>query len=230
LRVVAIIVAAGRGERIGGEVSKQFIKIHGKPILLHTLEKFEQCPSIDEIVAVVPKAFVDRVQESIDHEWRLKKVAEVVAGGDERYDSVWQGLEAIGEDAGIVAIHDGVRPCISIELIEHSVRICRDCGAVIVGVPPKDTIKEKSGNTVRRTLNREDLVAVQTPQVFERNLIHRAYQRALKKGLKSTDDAALVEDLGHSITIVEGEYTNIKITSVDDLLLAKALLTKEDKQ
>lgn len=230
MKVVAIIVAAGRGDRIGGPVSKQFIEINGKSVLLHTVEKFEQCSAIDEIVVVVPEAFVDSVLTSARQERRLNKVTAVVAGGNERYDSVWHGLEAAGEDTAIVVIHDGVRPCVSVELIERSVHACREHGAVIVGVPPKDTIKEKSADIVKKTLVRKDLVAVQTPQVFKRDLIYRAYQRAFAEGLTSTDDATLVENLGHPVAIVEGEYTNIKITSAEDLMLAKTLLKGEGKE
>lgn len=229
MKVTAIIVAAGRGERFGGQVSKQFLEINGKPILFYTLEKFERCASIDEIVAVVPKDLVESLHTSVNRVWQLEKVTNIVQGGSERYNSVFEGLKVTKEDVEIVVIHDGVRPCVSIGLIERTVGACRQYGAVIAGVPPKDTIKERNGNIVRKTLVRSELVAVQTPQAFKRGLIFRAYRHALKIGLYNTDDAALVEELGHPVTIIEGEYTNIKITSADDLILAENIMKEEEK-
>jgi len=229
LKVVAVIVAAGRGERLKGSVSKQFIEIEGKSILLHTLEKFEQCPDVDEIVVVVPKLSVGEVRDKVNIEWCLKKVSAVVQGGTERYDSVQFGLKAVSANADIILIHDGVRPCVSVGLIERVIRACQQHGAVIVGVTPKDTIKEKSGNFVSKTLVRDSLIVVQTPQAFKRDLIMRAYEKASDKKTAITDDAALVEELTHPVAIIEGEYSNIKITSAEDLILAKALLKRKNQ-
>jgi len=217
-------VAAGQGIRFGGRINKQFVKIHGMPILFHTLQKFEKSSVIDEIVIVVPNDFVESVRTELNQKWCLQKVIEVVSGGNERYDSVYNGLRATNEKADIIVIHDGVRPCISTDLIERSVKACREYSAVIVGVQPKDTIKEKSGIFVRKTFNRTQLVSAQTPQVFKRDLIFKAYEQAIKEGQDCTDDATLVENLGHPVAIIEGAYSNIKITSKEDLMLAETIL------
>lgn len=224
MKVAAVIVAAGSGERLKGSVSKQFIEIEGKAVLLHTLEKFQCCSSVDEIVVVVPESAVEQISHKVKYEWNLTKVSAIVQGGKERYDSVQMGLKSASEKTDIVVIHDGVRPCVSVKLIERVIRACQQHGAAIVGVTPKDTIKERYENFVSRTLVRDDLIAVQTPQAFKRDLIMRAYAETPDKKIVITDDSALVERLEHQVAIIEGDYSNIKITSAEDLILAKALL------
>jgi 2-C-methyl-D-erythritol 4-phosphate cytidylyltransferase len=226
-KAAAIVVAGGQGKRIGGTTCKQFIEISGKPILCHTLQKFQACKAVDEIITVVPGLDVDRVSSLCDSEWEILKPHKTIAGGEERNQSVWAGLQALSDDIEIVAIHDGVRPFILPEIITLLIAQAGQFGAVAIGVPPKDTIKEIERCLVQKTLPRESLIAIQTPQVFLRDLIVRAYEHAMVEGFVSTDDAALVERLGHQVRIVAGDYRNIKITSPEDLVIAEALMSQE---
>lgn len=225
-KVGAIIVAGGKGRRLKSPVSKQYIEIAGKPILRHTLEKFQACRQVDEIVVVLPASDVDRLKSTIDWEWKLTKVKHVVAGGQERYHSVWAGLQKLSENVEVVLIHDGVRPFVTQRMIKESIRAARQHGAAIVGVTPKDTIKTIADETIKRTLDRDTLILVQTPQTFRREIIVSAYRQAFADNQFATDDAALVERIGVSVRIVQGEYSNIKITSLDDLIFASALMER----
>ncbi len=226
-KAAAIIVAAGQGKRFGGATLKQFIEIGGKYVLRHTLEKFAASDAIAELIVVVPPSEVERIDFLCKGEWNTKKLRQVVAGGLERHDSVWAGLQAVSEGVELVAIHDGVRPFVSLETIRIAIEQAEKYEAVAVGVTPKDTIKQVNGEAVVKTLDRSTLIAIQTPQVFRKNLILRAHKRAMADGFFSTDDAALVERLGQTVRIVAGDYRNIKITSPDDLLIAEALLRQE---
>ncbi len=226
-KAAAVVVAAGQGKRFGGSTLKQFVEISGKAILRLALEKFETSAAIAEIVLVVPSAETARADVLCRNEWNIRKLTQVVAGGPERHNSVWTGLQALSEDIDLVAIHDGVRPFISLDTIRMAVEQAEKHGAVAVGVTPKDTIKVVSNGVIKRTLERNSLIAIQTPQVFRKDLILRAYRRAMSDGFFSTDDAALVERLGQAVYIVPGDYRNIKITSPDDLVMAEALLKQE---
>ncbi len=226
-KAAAIVVAAGQGKRFGRSTLKQFIEISGKPVLRHTLEKFEASEAITEIIVVVPPAEAIRIDLLCKNEWNVRKPHKVVAGGIERHDSVWAGLQALSEGVDLVAIHDGVRPFVSLETIRVSIEQAEKVGAVAVGVTPKDTIKEMGDGAIKKTLERSSLIAIQTPQVFRRHLIVRAYEQALLDGFVSTDDAALVERLGQTVYVVPGDYRNIKITSSDDLVIAEAFFKQE---
>ncbi len=226
MSVVAIIPAAGRGERMGGEVPKQFRILGDKPILAHTLLAFDICPDVDEVVVVVPKEYVDFCGRKVVEPYGITKVRRIVPGGRHRQDSVYEGLKA-AEGAEIVVVHDGVRPLVRPELISRSVAICRERGAAIVAVPVKETVKLVEGGMVRKTLPREALWAAQTPQTFRREVLWEAFQRAFRDGILATDEAALVERIGHMVWVVEGEYRNIKITTTEDLYVAERLLEEE---
>jgi 2-C-methyl-D-erythritol 4-phosphate cytidylyltransferase len=231
LKTVAIIVAGGVGKRIGeGNLPKQFLTLGDKPVLVHTIEKFERCELIDEIILVVPEDYLGHCSQAIVDRYYFNKIKKVVAGGEERRNSVYKGLKACANNTLIVAIHDGVRPLISPEKISESIKLCLQKKAVILAVPVKDTIKRVENGSVITTLDREKLWLVQTPQVFEYRLIADAYEKASKDDFVGTDDSVLVERLGHEVTVLEGEYENIKITTAEDLIIAEKLLEMKQKK
>ncbi len=221
--VAAIIVAAGSGTRMGGEIPKQFIDIGGKPILQHTLEKFQTFDEINTLYVVLPAQFAN-FESTIRDEWHIKKLVKVIKGGAERHESVFAGISAVDKNAEIIMIHDGVRPFVSLRILSDSIRAAQEFGAAVVGLPPKDTVKLIDGNRVQKTMVRDQLILAQTPQTFRRDVIVKANELAFEKNEFSTDDAALVERMGHPVAIVKGEWRNFKITSPEDVLVAKALL------
>lgn len=227
-KVTAIIVAGGSGKRMGTTIKKQYIPLKGKEVLAHTLQTFEECKVVDEVIVVVSKEEIDYIKEYIIEKYNLSKVKKVVPGGKERQDSVYNGLMATGEDSKYVMIHDGARPFIKKETILEIVETTKNQGAAIVAVPVKDTIKviNLEEKTVEATPNRASLWSVQTPQSFERELLIKAYKYASERNLQVTDDSMLVEAYGHGVHIVEGDYTNIKITTPEDLIIGEAILGK----
>jgi 2-C-methyl-D-erythritol 4-phosphate cytidylyltransferase len=227
MKTVAIIVAGGSGKRIEGNLPKQFLMLGGKPILAHTIEKFESCDSVDEIVLVVPEDHLGYCSQAIVDKHTFSKIRKIVCGGKERQDSVYQGLKACSNSTSIVAIHDGVRPLISMMMIFKSIELCREKRAVILAVPVNDTIKQVENGLVINTLDRRKFWLVQTPQVFEYKLIMEAHKKAREKNFVGTDDSALVERLGCEVSVLEGTYNNIKITTAEDLLVAEKLLKAE---
>ena len=220
-KVVAVIAAAGTGKRIGGDFPKQYLKIADKPILIYTLEKFDRCHAIDEIVLVVEKEKID-LAKGLLKEWGIKKVVCIVAGGTERQDSIRCALDVLPEQAEWVAIHDGVRPFVSLEKINEVIQAGRDFGAAILAIPEKNTIKKAKDGWVEKTVLRNDIWEIQTPQVFKAEWLKASYASAFENHYYSTDDAALVEQAGHRVRLVQGEETNIKITSPADLIVAQA--------
>jgi 2-C-methyl-D-erythritol 4-phosphate cytidylyltransferase/2-C-methyl-D-erythritol 2,4-cyclodiphosphate synthase len=226
-KVAAIIVAAGAGKRFGGDVHKQLVGLDGKPILQHTLEKFQACERIDTIILVAARSNIRHLRRMIFEEWGVDKLTDVIPGGKERYDSVWAGLSILPEDVDLVVIHDGVRPLVSDEKIVLTIEGAVKYGAAVLGLTPTDTIKQVSGSFAVKTPGRGSLVAVQTPQAFQKDLILRAYRKAFADKVFSTDDTALVERLDVKIHLVQGEPRNIKITLPQDLIMAEALLQSE---
>jgi 2-C-methyl-D-erythritol 4-phosphate cytidylyltransferase len=224
LKTVAIIVGGGKGKRIKGDLPKQFLSLGDKPILAHTVEKFEKCELIDEIILVVPEDYLSYCSQAVVDKFGYGKVKKIVCGGKERQDSVFLGLAACPQSTTTVAIHDAVRPLISPKKISESVKLCKEKKAVVVAVPPKDTIKRGEKGLVVTTLDRDKLWLIQTPQVFEYKLILDAHQKAQTEGFVGTDDSILVERLGKEVTILEGEYENIKITTAEDLAITETLL------
>jgi len=234
MKADAVIVSAGKGHRFMKGKKKQFHFLEGKPILAHTLDKFETCPLIRSILLVVGQEDMDYCLKEVIEAYRFQKVSQIVPGGKRRQESVKNGIDALQKDADIVAIHDGVRPFVTKAMIEDSIHSAVRYGAVVLAMPVKETIKMSNPDgTVLKTLDRESLWQIQTPQTFQVNIIKEAYYRATENGFMGTDDSSLVERLGVKVHILPGSYTNIKITTPDDLLLANLflkmnILTKEE--
>ncbi len=229
MKTVAIIVAGGLGKRIEGNLPKQFLMLGDKPILAHTIDKFEKCDLVDEIILVVPEMYLDYCSQTIVDQYRFGKIRKITTGGEERQDSVYQGLISCSDYTSTVAIHDGVRPLITPEIVAASIKLCQQKKAVIVAVPVKDTIKRVECSLVTATLDRRELWLVQTPQVFEYKLIMEAHKKAREENFIGTDDSVLVERMGGEVSVLEGNYNNIKITTTEDLLVAESLLSKKQK-
>jgi len=227
LRVTAIIPAGGYGKRMSAGIHKQLIEIAGKPILVHTLEKFQNCDCIDAIIiAVAPEILLD--VEHLVKKFNLTKVVEITVGGNERQDSVYNALQMmVYHYTEIVVVHDAVRPFISCEKICEVVSACKETGAAILAVRPKETVKlGDRDNFVGQTLDRDKLWLVQTPQAFYYTILQRAYKKAYTDSFYGTDDASLVERLGVKVKIVEGLYENIKITTPEDIEFARMMLER----
>ena len=184
---------------------------------------------MDGIYLIVPPDQMDTVQKDIVEKYHFKKVHKVVRGGKMRQQSVWNGLRAIRSQCSIVVVHDGVRPFISRKLIEQSIKEAQKNGAAVVAVLAKDTVKRAAKGKKVQTLPREEIWLAQTPQTFQFPLLMKAYQKAHQEDFLGTDDASLVERLGHPITLITGDYTNIKITTPEDLIVAEALLDRGKK-
>lgn len=216
MRTIAIIVAAGEGKRMGRP--KQFLKVAGRPMLSWTIKAFQKAQIIDGIVLVAGKANINAAKKL-----KFSKLIKVVEGGDERQDSVRNGLRELPETAEIVLIHDGARPAVTEDIISRSVDAAKVYGAAVVGVPVKDTLKAVSRRplVISKTINRENFWVAQTPQAFNVPLINKAYAKL--KG-KVTDDAMAVEQLGQPVKLVVGSYQNLKVTTPEDLLLMGYIL------
>ncbi len=227
MKVAAIVAAAGKGERLKSKVHKPFVALGKDPILLHALRVLDNSNLVGEIIVVAHQADLPKARLLLKKA-KLKKFKELVAGGKRRMDSVKNGLSAVSEDADYVIIHDGCRPFIDNKMISSVLGAAETFGAAITGVPVKPTIKEvEKGNFVAATLKREALVDVQTPQAFRKDVLLRAYDKALSEGAEAaeaTDDSALVERTGIKVKVVDGSYRNIKITTQEDLRYAKMLM------
>jgi len=224
-RIVAVVPAGGIGKRMGDGAPKQFRMLGAVPLMLHALRVLDRTPTVTEVVLVVPKEEQARALVEVVERYGLKKVLKVVPGGATRQESVSHGLNEVEADVEIVIVHDAVRPFVTEALIERSIEAARIHGGAIVAVPMKDTPKQagKDG-VILRTLDRSDLWLAQTPQTFRRAVIVDAYRTASIRHVHATDDAALVERLGHPIAIVEGSWENLKVTTQEDLILAEAIL------
>ena len=223
---LAILVAAGRGERLGGARPKAFVELAGQPMILRAARAFQAAPSVDAIVAVVPLSELDAARGLLAP---LAKVGAVVAGGERRQDSVAEGLkQAPAGFGGVVLVHDAARPLVEVELIEAVARAAREEGAALPVLPLVDTVKCVRGGLVRSTLDRADLAAAQTPQGFHYPLLARAYLEAARAGADLTDEAMAVERLGESVRAVSGSARNRKITEPEDLAWAEDVLRGAD--
>jgi 2-C-methyl-D-erythritol 4-phosphate cytidylyltransferase len=226
-KVTVLVPAAGMGRRMGKAVAKQFLPLGDKPMLAHTLLVFQRASEIDEIIPILSQEDMEMCLREVIEQYHITKVKTLVVGGKERQDSVSNGLQKLEKDASIVMIHDGVRPFVTNEMIRESVELARKGESVVVGVPIKDTIKEVDDKkTVRHTLERSRLWAVQTPQTFPVKILKRAYEESYKNKIYATDDASLVEHMGIPVHVIMGSYDNIKITTPDDLILAEELLRR----
>jgi 2-C-methyl-D-erythritol 4-phosphate cytidylyltransferase len=219
-----VIAAAGKGTRMGLDMNKQYVEVHGRPILAMTIQRFEDCADVDEIVMVANENEIEYCRKNIVTKYGFTKVKAFASGGETRQQSVFNGLGRVSPDCGIVLIHDGARPFITRESIMACINGARTYGAACAAVPVKDTIKQAAGDGfVDRTIDRRGLWQIQTPQAFEYRLIMDAHRKALSAGVDGTDDAMLVERLGCKVKLVESDYYNIKITTREDLVFAEAI-------
>jgi 2-C-methyl-D-erythritol 4-phosphate cytidylyltransferase len=220
---IAIVVAGGSGSRFGTEIPKQFLSILSDPLLVWTLRPFQESESIDAFCVVVPQDFVDDVS-GWSSKYGLTKLKWVIAGGQERQDSVVEGLENI-PSCEIVLVHDGARPIMTAELIDRVIEGARDQGACIPGLQVQETLKKvASGGYVITTVNRNDYATIQTPQGFRYTILAEAVHEAKTDGFYGTDEAMLIERMGFPVRIVDGCRENIKVTTPNDMKLAEALL------
>lgn len=219
-----VIVAGGKGKRMGEPISKQFLLLDDKPILYYTLKVFDNCNSIDDIILVISKEDIDYFNNNIKNTFTFKKLKAVVEGGKERQDSVYNGLKSCKE-CDIVLIHDGARPFVEEDMIIKGIETSKRYGASACGVIPKDTIKVREVNGFSEsTLDRNTLIAVQTPQCFKYDLILKAHEYINKNNISVTDDTMALELMGNKVYLYEGKYTNIKVTTPEDLILARYLV------
>ena len=219
----AVIVAAGSASRMGG-IDKVMAPLGGEPMIVKTVRAFQNCEAVGEIVVVTRQDLVAPIQELCRE---MDKVRAVVTGGASRQESVWLGLNAFSEKIQLAAVHDGARPLISWELIDRTVRAANSYGAAAPAIPVKDTIKVERSGLVESTPDRSRLRAVQTPQVFDFDLLRGALQKAREDGAGVTDDCSAVERLGMKIRLVEGEERNLKVTTPLDLKIAELLLEEK---
>lgn len=221
--VSAIILAGGKGKRMGKDISKQFILVKDKPIIYYTIKKFSDCKLIDEIILVLPKDEIEYCKKEVLEKYSLK-VDKIIEGGKERQDSVYNGLKAL-KNSDIVLIHDGARPFVSEKIILDGIENAKKYGAAAPGVMPKDTIKVKDDFSFsKETLKRESLIAIQTPQVFKKDIIVKCHERIREDNVSVTDDTMVVEKYGYKVYLYDGDYTNIKVTTPEDLILCEYLV------
>lgn len=222
--VAAIIPAAGSGSRMGSTTPKQFLQFGGREIVAYTLDIFETCAAIDEVWLVVPAAHRAFCQQAIVARYGFRKVRDVVAGGVTRQESVWRGLQRVTATSELIMVHDGVRPFVPQDVLCATLGQAARHGAAITAVPVKDTLKRVSSDgDVETTVPREHLWRIQTPQAFRHTLLQDAFRHAWRHGVQATDEAGLVEALGHPVKIVPGVEHNVKVTTPDDLFLCETL-------
>ena len=224
MKVSAIIPAAGSGVRFGEE--KQFKLLSGRPLFFHTLKLFLQSDYIDEIIVAVPSANVDSTHRDV-LSMSAGKPVKVVAGGTRRQDSVKNGIDVSDSDSTLVCIHDAARPFVTEDLIQRSISACEFADGAVVGIPSKDTVKFSENGLVKETLDREKIWLAQTPQSFHKNKLLQALYYAETENLTGTDESALMEAMGFSIKLVEGDSNNFKITTKDDWIRAEIVAVRQ---
>jgi 2-C-methyl-D-erythritol 4-phosphate cytidylyltransferase len=230
-QVIALVPAAGRGLRMGGSIPKQFLSLGGEPLIIQSLLALQAAAVVDQIILAVPSADIDYCQREIVAKHRFTKVTKVVAGGAERQDSVRHALAEVPSGTEIVLVHDAVRPFLTQGMIDEVVAAARKHGAAIVALPMRDTVKQvRPDGMIERTVDRAPLWLAQTPQAFRRDWIEEAHRKAHAEGVRATDDAFLVEWLGHAVAVVEGSGENIKVTRPEDLVIGEAILASRMKE
>lgn len=233
--VTAIILAAGIGKRMNFDIPKQYILLSNETILKRTIRNVLKSEYIDECILVIRKEDIKKAKEIIqditrsnirNNDFKIK----YVIGGKERQDSAYSGIKAVSDNTDIILVHDGVRPFIKKEIIEDAIKSVEITGSVATAVKVKDTIKytKDGGKIVESTPRRENLRAIQTPQVFKKDILKKAYDIAYNEKYYSTDDASLVEYAGGDVYLIEGDYSNIKITTKEDLIIANAIIEEEN--
>lgn len=231
-KCTAIVLAAGQGKRMGTEIQKQFLMLGKKPVLYYSLQCFQNTDFIKDIILVTAMESVEYCRREIVEKYNLTKVTKIIHGGKERYDSVYEGLMAC-EDTKYVFIHDGARPFIFGEMLERAREAAVEHGACVVGMPSKDTIKAADAQGfVGSTPDRKSIWMVQTPQVFEYNLILEAHNSIRKGTMENITDDAMVVEMAtcNPVKLVEGSYENIKITTPEDLLIADVFLKNREQE
>ena len=227
-RVVAVIPAAGLGTRMGGNLPKQYLKIGGVPLLVYSLRILDGIEAITEIILAVPEADLGYCQEEVVQGFGIKKVSQVVAGGRRRQDSVRNALSAVTSSPEWVLVHDAARPFVTVPMVSQALETAYQVGGAVIAIPMPDTVKRVDATgRIQETLRRDPLWLIQTPQVFRFSWLVEAHQMAETKSLEVTDDAALIEQLGYPVSVVQGSSTNIKITRPEDLQLGEAILTSQ---
>jgi 2-C-methyl-D-erythritol 4-phosphate cytidylyltransferase len=224
MSVAALVLGAGRGERLGTDAPKAFVPLLGRPILLHALQALAACPALDRLVPVVAAADLPRLERWRSELEAIPRLAAAVAGGAERQDSVRAGLRSLPAEVGLVAVHDAARPLVRPEDVSRVLAVAREHGAALLAVPVRDTLKRVRGDRVVETPPRDECWAAQTPQVFRRDWLEEALAKAEADGFLGTDDAQLVERLGLPVRVVAGDPRNLKITLPEDLAVAEAWL------
>ncbi len=234
--ITAILPAAGLGTRMGAETPKQFLELDGVPIVILSLRRIAACPLISEIIVATRADNVERLEARIREE-KFTQPVRVIKGADSRQGSVAQALNLVGENTELVVVHDAVRPFVTVELITRVIEEARRCKAAILGLPAMDTVKEVKRASlpqdvalITATVPRERIVLAQTPQVFETRLLKEAFALAEGDGLNASDEAALVERMGHDVIVVQGSERNMKITKPADMDLARFYLHAEQKK
>jgi 2-C-methyl-D-erythritol 4-phosphate cytidylyltransferase len=232
-RIVAILPAAGLGTRMGAETPKQFLELDGVPIVVWSLRRIASCELVTDIIVATRADEIARLEERIRGE-KLKQPARVIRGGDSRQDSVAHALAEVPNDTEIILVHDAVRPFVTREQICRVIEEARNCQAAILGVPAMDTVKEVKRASlpedvalITATIPRERIVLAQTPQAFSAKLLKEAFARAQADGINASDEAGLVERLGHDVHVVLGSERNIKITKPADMELARIYMDRE---
>jgi 2-C-methyl-D-erythritol 4-phosphate cytidylyltransferase len=224
MRTVALVLAAGRGERLGHALPKGLVPLAGRPLVLHALVALEAVAELERLIPVLPADALHRYAQAIAGGAGLRKLAPPVAGGRERQDSVRAGLAALPPGVELVAVHDAARPFVRPEAVRRVVEAARATGAAILAAPVRDTIKRVRAGRVVETPRRAECWAAQTPQVFRVEILREALAKAEAEGVIGTDDAQLVEALGVEVRVVAGDPDNLKITGPEDLALAELLL------
>ena len=232
-RVAAILPAAGLGTRMGAETPKQFLELDGTPLVIHSVRRIASCPLVTDIIVATRGDVIESLQERICGEQFMQSVR-VVRGGDSRQDSVAVALQEVSNDTEIVLVHDAVRPFVTREQIVRVIEEARRCQAAILGIPAMDTVKEVKRASlpedvalITGTIPRERVVLAQTPQAFSTKLLKEAFARAQADGVNASDEAGLVERMGHDVHVVLGSERNIKITKPADMDLARFYLEQE---
>lgn len=219
-----VIPAAGSGSRMKAHCNKQFLELAGKPVIAHTLLAFDRCIYVDELIVVVKKEELESFEQLVAS-LHLSKPYGFALGGETRQASVWNGIKACRQTAEFIAVHDGARPFISGPTLDRVFKDAYTLKSIITAVPSKDTVKRvDSDGVVIETLKRSELWNVQTPQIFEKKRLEKAYEEAILKGYDGTDDASLVEWVGYDVYVVMGSYQNIKITTPEDLVVGEMIL------
>jgi 2-C-methyl-D-erythritol 4-phosphate cytidylyltransferase len=228
MKAAVIITAGGLGKRFGegiDKLPKQFIPLSNKPIIAHSIETFESSNLIKEIILVVPDNWVEYAQAQIVDKFNIKKVSNIISGGAERQESVGKGFGTLSTKPDIVAVHDGARPFVSLEIIEEVIRQAADSGGAIAAIPATDTIKESSSeHIIEKTVARNKIWFAQTPQAFKHEILLEAFEKASEEGYLGTDEAELVERIGREVKLVLGSKNNMKITTPEDLDLGELIL------